>query len=166
MSKASLRAALNAGQFLAVPGIHDMIAASVANKVGFDFVYASGYWMTASAYGLPDAGIATFTQMLDRVSTLARTANASVIADADTGYGGLLNVHHTVRGYEEAGVVGIQIEDQEFPKKCGHTPFKRVVPLIDMVEKSRSLARRGETPRRRSSSLAPTRARQTALKAR
>ena len=135
MSKASLRAALNAGQFLAVPGIHDMIAASVANKVGFDFVYASGYWMTASAYGLPDAGIATFTQMLDRVSTLARTANASVIADADTGYGGLLNVHHTVRGYEEAGVVGIQIEDQEFPKKCGHTPFKRVVPLIDMVEK-------------------------------
>ena len=59
MSKASLRAALNAGQFLAAPGIHDMIAASVANKVGFDFVYASGYWMTASAYGLPDAGIAT-----------------------------------------------------------------------------------------------------------
>jgi 2-methylisocitrate lyase-like PEP mutase family enzyme len=58
-----------------------------------------------------------------------------VIADADTGYGGLLNVHHTVRGYEEAGVAAIQIEDQEFPKKCGHTPFKRVVPLIDMVEK-------------------------------
>ena len=135
MSKASLRAALNAGQFLAVPGIHDMITALVANKVGFDFVYASGYWMTASAFGLPDAGIATYTQMLDRVSTLARIANASVIADADTGYGGLLNVHHTVRGYEEAGVVGIQIEDQEFPKKCGHTPFKRVVPLIDMVEK-------------------------------
>jgi 2-methylisocitrate lyase-like PEP mutase family enzyme len=135
MSKASLRAALNADQFLAIPGIHDMIAASVANKVGFDFVYATGYWMTASAYGLPDAGIATYTQMLDRVSTLARFANASIIADADTGYGGLLNVHHTVRGYEEAGAVGIQIEDQEFPKKCGHTPFKRVVPLIDMVEK-------------------------------
>jgi 2-methylisocitrate lyase-like PEP mutase family enzyme len=76
-----------------------------------------------------------YTQMLDRVSTLARISNASVIADADTGYGGLLNVHHTVRGYEDAGVVGIQIEDQEFPKKCGHTPFKRVVPLIDMVEK-------------------------------
>jgi len=58
-----------------------------------------------------------------------------VIADADTGYGGLLNVHHTVRGYEEACVVAIQIEDQEFPKKCGHTPFKRVVPVVDMVEK-------------------------------
>ncbi len=135
MSKRSLRAALDAGEFIAAPGLHDMIAAAVCNKVGFDFVYASGYWMTASAHGLPDAGIATYTQMLDRVATLVRTVDASVIADADTGYGGLLNVHHTVRGYEEAGVVAIQIEDQEFPKKCGHTPFKRVVPLADMVEK-------------------------------
>jgi 2-methylisocitrate lyase-like PEP mutase family enzyme len=91
--------------------------------------------MTASAYGLPDAGIATYTQMVDRVRTLCATVNASVIADADTGYGGLLNVHHTVRGYEDAGVAAIQIEDQEFPKKCGHTPFKRTVPTEDMVEK-------------------------------
>ena len=112
-----------------------MIAAVICNKVGFDFVYASGYWTTASAHGLPDAGIATYTQMLDRVATLVRTVNAGVIADADTGYGGLLNVHHTVRGYEEAGVIAIQIEDQEFPKKCGHTPFKRVVPTQDMVDK-------------------------------
>ncbi|MEL7030168.1 MAG: isocitrate lyase/PEP mutase family protein, partial [Pseudomonadota bacterium] len=83
----------------------------------------------------PDAGIATYTQMIDRVATIAAKTDASVIADADTGYGGLLNVHHTVRGYEDAGVVGIQIEDQEFPKKCGHTPYKRVIPLEDMVEK-------------------------------
>jgi 2-methylisocitrate lyase-like PEP mutase family enzyme len=135
MQKRSLRAALDAGEFVAAPGIHDMITAVISNKVGFDFVYASGYWMTASAYGLPDAGIASYTQMLDRVTTLCRTVDAAVIADADTGYGGLLNVHHTVRGYEEAGVTAIQIEDQEFPKKCGHTPFKRVVPVIDMVEK-------------------------------
>jgi 2-methylisocitrate lyase-like PEP mutase family enzyme len=135
MSKTSLKAALASGQFVVAPGIHDMITAVVSNKVGFDFVYASGYWMTASAYGLPDAGIASYTQMLDRVATLCRTANAAVIADADTGYGGLLNVHHTVRGYEDAGVAAIQIEDQEFPKKCGHTPFKRVVQIIDMVEK-------------------------------
>lgn len=135
MSKPSLKAALASGQFVVAPGIHDMITAVISNKVGFDFVYASGYWMTASAYGLPDAGIASYTQMLGRVATLCRTANAAVIADADTGYGGLLNVHHTVRGFEEAGVAAIQIEDQEFPKKCGHTPFKRVVPMIDMVEK-------------------------------
>lgn len=135
MAKRSLKAALAAGEFIAAPGLHDMLTAVVSNQVGFDFVYASGYWMTASAYGLPDAGIATFTQMLDRVATLTRTVNASVIADADTGYGGLLNVHHTVRGYEDAGVAAVQIEDQEFPKKCGHTPFKRVVPVLDMVEK-------------------------------
>lgn len=135
MSKRSLKTAIEAGEFVIAPGLHDMIAAVVCNKIGFDFVYASGYWMTASAHGLPDAGIATYTQMLERVATLVRTVNSGVIADADTGYGGLLNVHHTVRGYEEAGVVGIQIEDQEFPKKCGHTPFKRVIPTIEMVEK-------------------------------
>jgi 2-methylisocitrate lyase-like PEP mutase family enzyme len=133
--KRSLKSAIEAGEFIVAPGLHDMIAAVVSNKIGFDFVYASGYWMTASAHGLPDAGIATYTEMLGRVATLVRTVNAGVIADADTGYGGLLNVHHTVRGYEDAGVMAIQMEDQEFPKKCGHTPFKRVVPLRDMVDK-------------------------------
>ena len=135
MTKPSLRSALESGRFVAAPGLHDMISALIANKVGLDFAYASGYWLTASAHGIPDAGIATYTQMLERVSTLCRVSDASIIADADTGYGGLLNVHHTVRGYEAAGVVGIQIEDQEFPKKCGHTPGKRVVPLADMVDK-------------------------------
>jgi 2-methylisocitrate lyase-like PEP mutase family enzyme len=147
MAKRSLRAALDAGEFIAAPGIQDMITAVISNEIGFDFVYATGYWMTASAYGLPDAGIATYSQMLDRVSTLARTVNASVIADADTGYGGLLNVHHTVRGYEAAGVTAIQIEDQEFPKKCGHTPFKRIVPMIDMVEKIKVACEARQDPR-------------------
>jgi 2-methylisocitrate lyase-like PEP mutase family enzyme len=146
MTKPSLRAALQSGRFVAAPGIHDMLAAVVSNKIGFDFVYASGYWMTASAYGLPDAGIASYTQMVDRVATLCRTVDSAVIADADTGYGGLLNVHHTVRGYEEAGVVAIQIEDQEFPKKCGHTPFKRVVPTIDMVEKIKVATEARQSP--------------------
>lgn len=135
MNRHSLKAALAAGKFVAAPGLHDMITAAVSNRYDLQFAYASGYWMTASTHGLPDAGIATYSQMLDRVATLCRVSNASIIADADTGYGGLLNVHHTVRGYEEAGVVAVQIEDQEFPKKCGHTPFKRVVPAIDMVEK-------------------------------
>lgn len=135
MIKASLRTALTEGRFVVAPGIHDMITAVVSNKVGFEFVYSSGYWGTASGQGIPDAGIATYTEMLDRVETLCRTADAGVIADADTGYGGLLNVDHTVRGYERAGATAIQIEDQEFPKKCGHTPNKRVVPTQDMVEK-------------------------------
>ena len=135
MSNSIIRDKLDRGEFFLAPGIHDMMAAVIANKVGFEIVYGTGYWMTASAYGLPDAGIATYSQMLDRVSTLARTSDAAVIADADTGYGGLLNVHHTVQGYEEAGITAIQIEDQEFPKKCGHTPGKKCVPLEIMTDK-------------------------------
>ena len=135
MQKPSLKTALANGEFITAPGIQDMITAVVCNKIGFDFVYASGYWGTASAYGLPDAGIASYTQMVDRVATLARVSNSGVIADADTGYGGLLNVHHTVRGYEKGGASAVQLEDQEFPKKCGHTKNKRVIPMADMVKK-------------------------------
>ncbi len=135
MSNPIVREKLDAREFFIAPGIQDMIAAVTANRVGFDVVYGTGYWLTASAYGLPDAGIASFTQMLDRMATLVRTSDSAVIADADTGYGGLLNVHHTVRGYEEAGVTAIQLEDQEFPKKCGHTPYKRLISTDDMVEK-------------------------------
>lgn len=135
MSRGILREKIEKGEFVFAPGIQDMITAVVANKVGFDVVYGSGYWLTASAYGLPDAGIVSYTQMLDRMATLVKTSNAAVMADADTGFGGLLNVHHTVKGYQEAGVAAIQIEDQEFPKKCGHTPGRRVVPAADMVEK-------------------------------
>src|SRR5690606_5025613 len=133
MASSRLREMLDAGQFITAPGIHDMISAVIANDVGFQAVYGSGYWLTASAYGLPDAGIASVSQMTDRMKTLCATSTAPVIADADTGYGGLLNVHHTVRAYEAAGVSAIQIEDQEIPKKCGHTPYRRVVPLEDMV---------------------------------
>jgi 2-methylisocitrate lyase-like PEP mutase family enzyme len=135
MANPILRQKLRAREFVTAPGIQDMIAAVLANEVGFEIVYGTGYWLTASAYGLPDAGIASYTQMLDRMATLVRTATGAVIADGDTGYGGLLNVHHTVRGYEAAGVTAIQIEDQEFPKKCGHTPFKRLVPIEEMVDK-------------------------------
>jgi 2-methylisocitrate lyase-like PEP mutase family enzyme len=135
MANPILRQKLAAGEFFMVPGVQDMIATAMTNKVGFDIVYGTGFWLTASSLGLPDAGIATYTQMVDRMRTIAQCSNAALIADADTGYGGLLNVHHTVRGYEEAGVTAIQIEDQEFPKKCGHTPNKRCVPTEDMVEK-------------------------------
>ncbi len=137
MADPLFRSKLASGKFFVVPGVQDMIAAVIADKVGFDVIYGTGYWLTASAFGLPDAGIASYTQMLDRMATLAKTTKAAVIADADTGYGGLLNVHHTVRGYEAAGVSAVQLEDQEFPKKCGHTPGKRLIPAEDMAEKIR-----------------------------
>jgi 2-methylisocitrate lyase-like PEP mutase family enzyme len=137
MADPRLKQKLAKKEFFFAPGVFDMISAMLAERVGFDAVYASGYWLTASYLGLPDAGIATFTDMLSRVSKVVEKSSAPVIADADTGFGGLLNVHHTVRGYEQAGVSAIQIEDQEFPKKCGHTPYRRVVPMEDMVAKVR-----------------------------
>lgn len=132
----SLRSVIERGEFFVVPGIPDMIAAVIARDMDFVAVYASGYWMSASAHGLPDVGIATYTQMVDRVRTLKDTiGSTSVVADADTGYGGLLNVRETVRGYEKAGAEVVQFEDQEFPKKCGHTRNKRVVDASTMARK-------------------------------
>lgn len=137
MADQRLKQKIQAGQFIVAPGVFDMISTMLAERVGFDAVYASGFWLTASHLGLPDAGLATYTDMLGRVSLVVEKSRAPVIADADTGFGGLLNVQHTVRGYERAGVSAIQIEDQEFPKKCGHTPYRRVIPLEDMVAKVR-----------------------------
>ena len=136
MANPILKQKLDNGEFFYAPGAQDMIAATLARKHGFDAVYASGYWLTASAYGLPDAGIATYTQMVERIATLVQTVgNLAVIADADTGYGGLLNMHHTVMGYEAAGVTAMQIEDQVSPKKCGHTPNRECVPVHEMTRK-------------------------------
>jgi len=135
MADPRLRQKLERGEFIVAPGVFDMMSTMLVQRVGFDAVYASGYWLTASYLGIPDAGIATYTEMLNRVAKVCEKSTAPVIADADTGFGGLLNVHHTVRGYESAGVSAIQIEDQEFPKKCGHTPYRRVIPMDDMVAK-------------------------------
>lgn len=121
--------------FIPVPGVQDMMTAILARQSGFDVLFGSGYWLTGSAYGMPDAGLATYSQMLERMSLLRQSSSAEIIADADTGFGGLLNVCHTVRGYERAGIAAIQFEDQEFPKRCGHMPGKRVVPAKDMAAK-------------------------------
>jgi 2-methylisocitrate lyase-like PEP mutase family enzyme len=124
-----------AGDFITTPGVFDMISMIVVDRMQFPTLYVTGYGVSASHLGLPDAGIMTYTDMEARVRLIVQGANTPVIADADTGYGGPLNVRHTLRGYEVAGVSAIQIEDQEYPKKCGHTPGGRVVPLEDMVAK-------------------------------
>ena len=117
------------------PGVFDMISAKVADRAGFDALYMTGYGIAASHMGLPDAGLVSYSDMLGRAARICEAIRTPLIADADTGFGGLLNVRHTVRGYEAAGVAAIQIEDQEFPKKCGHAPGRRVVPLDDMLRK-------------------------------
>jgi 2,3-dimethylmalate lyase len=120
---------------ISAPGVFDMISARIADGMGFDALYMTGFGVVASHLGLPDAGLASYTEMVGRVRQIATGTNTALIADGDTGYGGLLNVDFTVRGYEAAGAQAIQIEDQEFPKKCGHTPGRRVVPLADAVRR-------------------------------
>ena len=123
------------GRVIAAPGVYDMVSLRMAAAMGFDALYMTGYGTVASHLGLPDAGLASFADMVGRVEAMAGMAKAPLIADGDTGYGGLLNVRHTVQGYERAGAAAIQLEDQEFPKKCGHTPDRRVIPAGDMVRK-------------------------------
>jgi 2-methylisocitrate lyase-like PEP mutase family enzyme len=95
----------------------------------------TGYGVSGSHLGLPDAGLVTYRDMVERARTIAQGTSKPLIADADTGFGGLINVRETVRGYEAAGVQAIQIEDQEMPKKCGQTPNRRVLPLADAVKR-------------------------------
>jgi 2-methylisocitrate lyase-like PEP mutase family enzyme len=130
-----LAARLKEPGLISAPGIFDMISARIADGMGFDELYMTGYGTVASHLGLPDAGLASYTEMVGRVRQIADGTATPLIADGDTGYGGLLNVDFTVRGYEAAGAAAIQLEDQEFPKKCGHTPGRRVVPLDDAVRR-------------------------------
>ncbi len=130
-----LKPLLDRGEFIVAPGVFEMFSARIADRMGFKALYMTGYGISASYLGLADAGLATYTDMQSRARTIAEGTTTPLIADADTGFGGLINVRQTVRGYEAAGVQAIQIEDQETPKKCGHTPNRRVVPLDEMLRK-------------------------------
>jgi 2-methylisocitrate lyase-like PEP mutase family enzyme len=130
-----LAARIRRRDWISAPGVFEMISARLADTMGFEALYMTGYGTVASYLGVPDAGLATYTDMLDRVTRICAITTTPLIADGDTGYGGLLNVENTVRGYERAGAGVIQLEDQEFPKKCGHTPGRRVIPIEDAVAK-------------------------------
>ena len=134
---AKLHTRLKQPGLVTAPGVYDMVSLRLADTFGFDALYMTGFGTVASHLGLPDAGLATYSDMVGRVTNMAQMARTPLIADGDTGYGGLLNVRHTVQGYEKAGASAIQLEDQEFPKKCGHTPGRRVIPTEDMVRKIR-----------------------------
>ena len=133
--RGTLKQKLQKGDFIVAPGIYEMISAKVADQMGFHALYMTGYGVSASHRGLPDAGLAGYTDMQGRARTIAHGISSPLIADADTGFGGLINIRHTVRGYEEAGVQAIQLEDQESPKKCGHTPNRKVVSQADAVRR-------------------------------
>lgn len=127
----------NGNEFVVAPGVFDMISAKIADRMEFHALYMTGSGTVASYLGLPDAGIATYTDMVARAARIAGGTATPLMADADTGYGGLVNVRETVRGYERAGVAAIQIEDQDFPKKCGHLSGHRLIPAEEMADKIR-----------------------------
>ena len=135
--RALLKQRLSQGQLVVAPGVFEMVSAKMADQMGFEALYMTGYGTVASYLGMPDAGLATYSDMVNRVTQFTSITQTPMICDGDTGYGGLLNVMHTVRGYEAAGACAIQLEDQEFPKKCGHVLGRRVVPAQDMVDKIR-----------------------------
>jgi 2-methylisocitrate lyase-like PEP mutase family enzyme len=133
-----LRELLAAGETILVPGAYDALVARVLEDEGFPAIYAGGYAAAAAGFALPDIGIVTGSEMVEHVARIAGAVSVPVIADADTGYGELANVARTVRAYEHAGAAAVQIEDQVFPKRCGHMEGKRVIPRDEMVRKVRA----------------------------
>ena len=128
-----LKLLLREPKLVVVPGVFDMISARIADGMQFGALYATGFGMVASYLGVADVGIATFTDMLSCVRRLAEACRTPLIADADTGYGSLLNLRNTVQSYEAAGVAAIQLEDQESPKRCGHLLGRRVIAAEEMA---------------------------------
>ena len=137
-TRKSLRALLEEKKFIVAPGVYDGISARFAAEHGFDALYMTGHGVSMSSLGIPDIGTATYTEMVRGVQVITSVIDGiPLIADGDTGYGALLNVERTIRGYEAAGAAAIQIEDQAFPKKCGHTPGRILIDTEEMVKKIR-----------------------------
>lgn len=134
----SLRELIKDDKILIVPGAYDALTAKLIEGEGFQAVYMTGYGTSASIFGLPDLGLITMTEMVENASRIARAVNIPLIADADTGYGNPINVVRTVKEFERAGVAAIHIEDQEWPKRCGHMMGKKVIEAEDMVGKIRA----------------------------
>ncbi len=131
----SLKSRLAAGEFVSAPGVFDPLSARVAQSSGASALYMTGYGVSASLLGKPDAGLVSYREMVDRVRSICDVTHLPLIADGDTGFGGLANVRQAVQGYEQAGASAIQIEDQEYPKRCGHTRNRKVITAEDMVRK-------------------------------
>ncbi|MBP2656184.1 MAG: phosphonomutase-like enzyme [Firmicutes bacterium] len=130
-----IRQLLKQKEILIAPGAHDALSAKIVAQAGFDAVYFTGYGQAASHLGGPDVGLMTMSEMVSRARNFVNAVDIPVIADADTGFGNVINVMRTIREYEMAGVAAIQLEDQVAPKKCGHMIGRQVVPMDEMVNK-------------------------------
>ena len=131
----TLRKLLARPKLLLAPGVADAMNARIVAHEGFEALYMTGSGTAATRLGMPDVGLLTMDEMVDNAGRIAEAAGIPLIADADTGYGGPLNVRRTVRAYERAGVAAIHIEDQQWPKRCGHFAGKTLIETHDMVAK-------------------------------
>lgn len=132
---ARLRARLAENEILVLPGTPDAITARIIEESGFDAVYVTGAGFANASFGSPDVGLVTLSEVVTHVGRITDVIDIPVVVDADTGYGGVLNVHRTVRQLEHAGAAAIQLEDQITPKRCGHFEGKTVVPVEEMLQK-------------------------------
>jgi len=133
-----LRELLAGDEPVRAPGVVDCIGARIVAKEGFEAIYMTGAGTTASRLGWPDVGLLTMTEMADNAQRIAEASGLPVVADADTGYGGPLNVQRTVRTYERAGVAALHIEDQRWPKRCGHLDGKTLISVEEMASHIRA----------------------------
>ena len=137
-ASARLRQLLREPGVIVAPGAYDCLTAKIVEREGFPAVYMTGGGTSVAKIGQPDLGLATLTEMVTNAANIVTVVDMPVIADADTGYGGILNVQRTVRQYERAGVAAIHIEDQDFPKRCGHLDDKKVIGADEMAMKVRA----------------------------
>ncbi|WP_158818784.1 oxaloacetate decarboxylase [Methylocapsa sp. S129] len=135
---ASLKPRIAQSHIIVAPGVYDALTASLAAAAGFEALYLSGAAIAYTKLGQPDIGLVSMTEVADTLAHICERVETPVIVDADTGYGNALNVQRTVRLFERAGAAAIQIEDQTFPKRCGHLADKGVVPMLEMVGKIRA----------------------------
>jgi 2-methylisocitrate lyase-like PEP mutase family enzyme len=134
----TLRARLNRKPIVVAPGVYDALTALVATKAGFTTLYVSGAAIAYTRLGRPDVGLVSVSEVADTLALIRDRVNAHLIVDADTGYGNALNVARTVRCLERSGADAIQIEDQDFPKRCGHLDGKALIPAQEMCGKIRA----------------------------
>jgi 2-methylisocitrate lyase-like PEP mutase family enzyme len=139
MAAATLKALVNSGPLVVAPGAYDCLTAKLVEQAGFPAVYMTGAG-TSVAHGLPDYGLLTMTEMVANAGRMAAAVGIPLLSDADTGYGNELNVYRTVQEFERAGVAAIHIEDQVFPKRCGHLDGKELVSREDYAAKIRAAA--------------------------
>lgn len=135
MTDTTLRSRLGAPPILVAPGVYDALTAHLAERAGFSSVYVSGAGIAYTRLGRPDIGLVAMSEVADTVALIRDRVGSHLIVDADTGYGNALNVARTVRLFERAGANAIQIEDQAFPKRCGHLDNKTLIPAQEMVGK-------------------------------